>query len=487
MSTPNPTATFAQAFIPILVFLCLLLFGLFINPVILNNQMLPVEVLVMLSLTFTCLYLMRMGHSWSDIQKNITKKIGETVPVIMILIAVGVLIGSWMASGTIPMLLYYGISLVSPDWIYVFSFAICILFSLLTGTSWGSAGTIGVVMIGITEVFGAEVVITAGAVVGGSFFGDKLSPLSDTTNIAALATDIPVEEHIRSMLYTTVPAATLAAIVYIVLSPVFWGDLQNSAAELNMIALTLADLKSIFQFHILLLLPLVIVIYGSVTKKPIFLTLLFSSFTAMSLALMFQSFTISEVFQSLNTGFSISMVDPGIALESDVLSILNRGGLYNLKEGVYICLLVFMFIGALQTINAIEEVIKGMMGRIATRRQLIVTTLSTTWLASLIIANQYATTFLVAETFKDKFDELRVKRKVLSRSIEDAGTMMENLMPWTPSGLFMFSTLGVSSLSYAPYQFMSLFNIAIAYFFAMTGIACFYRKNSDENSSEASI
>jgi len=477
MSNQKSNASSKKAFIPILFFLILLLFGLFINPVVLKNDMLPVEVLVILSLTFTCFYLMYLGHSWKVIQSNITKKIGESVPVIMILMAVGVLIGSWIVSGTIPMLLYYGISLVSPDWIYVFSFVICILFSLLTGTSWGSAGTIGVVMIGISEVFGADIAITAAAVVGGSFFGDKLSPLSDTTNIAALASEIPVLEHIRSMLYTTVPAAILAAVVYTFLSPVFSGQLVDSATELSMISTTLSDLKAIFNFHILLLLPLFVVIYGSVTKKPIFLTLLVSAFIALSLGLIFQSFSISEVFNSLNTGFSTSMVDTSIELKSDVLNILNRGGLYNLKEGVYICLVVFMFLGALKTINAIEETIKSMMRRVTTRRRLIVSALSSTWLASLIIANQYATSFLIAETFKEKFDQLKVDRKVLSRSIEDAGTMMENLMPWTPSGLFMFGTLGVSSFSYAPYQFMSIFNIIIAYFFAVTGIACFYKKD----------
>jgi len=219
----NKSITFSEAIIPIAFFFVVLVYGLFIHPVILKESMLPLEVLILMALTFSCLYLLYLGYSWETILKHIRKKVGESIGVILILFAIGVLIGSWIVSGTIPMLIYYGISIIQPEWMYILAFLVCILFSLLTGTSWGSAGTIGIVMMGVAEVYGADLSITAAAIVGGSFFGDKMSPLSDTTNVASLATDVPLFDHIRSMAYTTGPAAIAAAIVYILFSPVFSG------------------------------------------------------------------------------------------------------------------------------------------------------------------------------------------------------------------------------------------------------------------------
>jgi len=473
---------FLKAFLPIGFFFCLLIYGLFVHPVIMGGSMLPLEIIILLALSFSILYLFKHGYNWNTIEKHIVKKVGEAIPIVLILFAIGVLIGSWIISGTIPMLIYYGISMINPSWIYIFSFLICIIFSLLTGTSWGSAGTIGVVMMGISQVYGADLAISAGAIVGGSFFGDKLSPLSDTTNIASLATDVKLFDHIHSMLFTTGPAAVIAGIIYIFLSPSI--NATTGVEELSSIKTTLIELEQLFNFNIILLLPLLVVIYGSVTKRPIFITLLSSAWVAMILALIFQSFSLEEVFTGFKSGFNVSMSDIELSKDSKVLNILNRGGLYNLIEGIVVSLLVFAFIGTLDVLNAIEVSIRKLMSMISKPYQLVVACLSATWVTNLTTSNQYATSFIIGTAFKDKFDKMRVDRKVLSRSIEDAGTMMENLAPWTPSGIFMSLTLGVGALEYAPYQFMSLCNIVIAYVFAFTGIAIFKsRKSTDEEES----
>ena len=463
---------FKKAIVPIAFFFVVLIYGLFVHPVIFSAGMLPLEILVLMTICFTAYYLMWFGYSWDILQKHIIRKIGESIPVILILLAIGVLIGSWIVSGTIPMLIYYGISVISPEWIYIFSFLLCIIFSLLTGTSWGSAGTIGIVMIGISQVYGADLAITAGAIVGGSFFGDKLSPLSDTTNIASLASDVKLYDHIHSMLFTTGPAAIIAAGIYIWLSPNI-DTATNASENLATIDRTLADLSGIFNFHIILLLPLFIVIYGTVTKKSIFLTLLNSAWVAMVLALLFQEFSLADIFATLKSGFNTSMSSYKTSDQSVVLNILNRGGLYNLIEGVMTCLLIFTYIGLLDAIDAINVSLSSIMKKINKSYQLVATTLTATWLINITTSNQYATSFIVGSAFKEKYDKLKVDKKVLSRSIEDAGTMMENLVPWTPSGIFMASTLGVAAFDYAPYQFISLINIVIAYLFAFTGIAIF--------------
>ncbi len=464
--------TVGQVIWPILFFIALLIYGLFIHPQFFGGDRLPLEVLILMAITFSSLYLFRMGYSWKTVQEHIIKKLGEAVPVILILFAIGVLIGSWIVSGTIPMLIYYGIGLINANWIYIFSFIVCILFSLLTGTSWGSAGTIGIVMMGISEVYDANLALTAGAVVGGSFFGDKMSPLSDTTNIASLATGVDVMEHIQSMIYTTGPAALLAGIVYFLFSPGLSGA-ETTTQNLAEVELTLSELSSIFNFNIFLLLPLVIVVWGSITRKPIFLTLLGSAWVAMMLALVFQDFSLQHIFNSFNRGFSTEMYSGG-ELKSGVVQILNRGGLYNLIEGIVISFLIFAFIGTLDVIQAIEISIRSIMDSIKRKSSAIAAALTATLLTNLTTSNQYATSFIIGATFNKKFDNMKIKRKVLSRSIEDAGTMMENLAPWTPSGVFMMGALGVSAFEYAPYQFLSLFNIIIAYVLAFTGWGCFF-------------
>jgi len=472
-----------QVIPPILFFFLLLIYGLFIHPQFFGiegrttyQNMLPIEVLILLAICFSAVHLFWLGFDWKTIEAHVTKKVGESVPVVLILFAIGVLIGSWIVSGTIPMLIYHGISIVNANWIYVFSFLICIIFSLLTGTSWGSAGTIGVVMMGISEVYDANLAITAGAVVGGSFFGDKMSPLSDTTNIASLATGVDVMAHIRSMMYTTVPSAIIAGAIYFALSPAFSAESATQTTDLSAVELTLSELDQIFNFHILLLLPLAIVIWGSATRKPIFLTLLGSAWVAMVLAFIFQPFSFNDIFNSFNKGFSVEMAG-NLDLKSNVINILNRGGLYNLIDGIVISLLIFAFIGTLEVTNAIDVSIRALMDGLKKRSHTVAAALTATLFTNLMASNQYATSFIIGEAFNKKFDNMGIPRRVLSRSIEDAGTMMENLAVWTPSGVFMMGALGVSAMEYAPFQFLSWINIVVAYFFAYTGVACFYKQS----------
>jgi len=471
-----------QVIPPIIFFFLLLIYGLFVHPQFFGiegrttyQNMLPIEVLILLAICFSAVHLFWLGFDWKTIEAHVTKKVGESVPVVLILFAIGVLIGSWIVSGTIPMLIYHGISVVNADWIYIFSFLICIIFSLLTGTSWGSAGTIGVVMMGIAQVYDANLAITAGAIVGGSFFGDKMSPLSDTTNIASLATGVDVMSHIRSMMYTTVPSAIIAGAIYFFLSPAFSAEAATKITDLSAVELTLSELDQIFNFNVLLLLPLAIVVWGSIKRKPIFLTLLGSAWVAMVLAFIFQPFSFNDIFNSFNKGFSVEMAG-NIDLKSNVIQILNRGGLYNLIDGIVISLLIFAFIGTLEVTNAIDVSIRALMDKLQKQSHTIAAALTATLFTNLMASNQYATSFIIGEAFNKKFDKMGIPRRVLSRSIEDAGTMMENLAVWTPSGVFMMGALGVSALEYAPFQFLSLINIVIAYFFAFTGIACFYKK-----------
>ena len=200
--------------VPVVVLVFLILYGLIWRPLVLGLPALPLEIIFIFASTITVAQLLALGHKWSAIQETIVAKFQKAMPAFFILFCIGLVIASWIVCGTIPMLVYWGLKVIDPAYIYILAFLAPVIFSTLTGTSWGSVGTIGVVLIGIAMALDANLGIAAGAIIGGAYFGDKLSPLSDTTNLAALAADVDLYDHIRSMLWTTIPSALFAGAVY---------------------------------------------------------------------------------------------------------------------------------------------------------------------------------------------------------------------------------------------------------------------------------
>ena len=341
----------------------------------------------------------------------------------------------------------------------------------------GLGGTVGVVIVGIAGAMGGHLGIAAGAVIGGSYFGDKLSPLSDTTNIAALAAGVTVYEHVQSMLVTTVPSALIAATAYAVLGAVYPPTV--GAAGSASLGPFLASLESVFAFNPLLLLPPAIVLGGSVLRKPTVPTLVASALVASVLALVFQPFPLADVLQSLAHGFDAAMVPGAEALPAGVATLLTRGGVYALIEAVVIAMLVFVFIGTLDHVGALDLVAGRAVRFATTRRAAILSALASSAVTNALTSNQYATSFIVADAFKARFDALRIPRKVLSRSLEDTGTMIETVVPWTPSAVFMVATLGVPYAAYAPWQLLTLVNLVVAPLVAILGVGCFYPASDD--------
>lgn len=465
---------FLDCMVPIIGLVLILIYGLIIQPIILKKSPISLEIIFLLGIFISVINLKRLNYKWEEIQNSMIKKISEALPAIFIIFTIGVLIGSWVISGTVPMLIYYGIKIINPEYIYIIAFIVPIIFSILTGTSWGSIGTIGVVIVSIASVNGANMSIVAGAVVGGAYFGDKMSPLSDTTNVAALSTGVSLFDHIRSMMNTTLPAAFLAAICYVILGYIY--KPVNVNTELVVIVETLNALKSIFNFNIFLLIPVFIVLYGSFTKKPTVPVLIISSFTAVFLAIVFQRFSIDNVFMVLNKGFNIEMITWSKDIPVNVIRILNRGGLYNLIESIVICIVVFAFLGTLELINAMPTVVEKCFGFVKTKSGTILSSMFATAITIAMTSDPRATLFFVGGAFKEKYDRQNIPRKVLSRSLEDFGTMLESILPWTTTGIFVYGALGISVADYWNWQFLSLFNFIIAIILAYTGIGCFYNE-----------
>lgn len=464
--------TFKNTIVPVIGLLIVLIYGLIIQPKVLNKGEMSLEMIFLFASVIGTINLFYLGFSWNDIQESMVKKITQGLPAMMILFSIGVVIGAWIVCGAVPMLIYYGIKIINPNYIYVVAFIVPIIFSLLTGTSWGSAGTIGIVIIGIAEVVGANLSIVAGAIVGGSYFGDKMSPLSDTTNIASLAAGVDLYDHIRSMMNTTIPAAILALISYGVIG--VFNPLNNSNLDLKMISETLKALEASFNFNILLLIPILIVLYGSLTRKPTVPTLIASSVVSIVLASIFQNFNIGNIVSVLHSGFNVKMIIGVNDLPDNVIRILNRGGLYSMASPVIVTFIVFVYIGTLDRINALPIIVEHVFKSVKTRETAIVSALGATGVTNAMTSNQFATSFIVAEAFKPKFDQLNIPRKVLSRCLEDTGTMIESMLPWTTTGLFMAATLGVSVMDYNRWQLLTIFNIIVAILLAVTGKGCFY-------------
>lgn len=226
---------------------------------------LPPEPLIIASTVVAGIIAVRLGHSYNDILNSIAQKIAKTMPAILILIAVGLMIGAWMVGGTIPMMIYYGLKIINPQFLLITAFLVTSVVSVCTGTSWGSAGTIGVAFMGVGAGLDVNLAAVAGAVVAGAYFGDKLSPLSDTTNIAALSTGVNLYEHIGHLLYTTLPSFIVAGIVYVITGL----NTHTAGAGIPEKVGTIMDtLGTIYHWNLLLVVPILIVLYGSIRQKP---------------------------------------------------------------------------------------------------------------------------------------------------------------------------------------------------------------------------
>lgn len=458
-----------------LVFLSVLIgYGLIWRPHFANQQALPLEVVFLLASCYSITQLLLMGYSWERIQDAVITKIAKGFPAILILFAIGIIIGSWIVSGTMPMLVYWGIKIIAPAYIYLLAFIIPIVFSLLTGTSWGSVGTIGVVLIGVATTIQADLGITAGAIIGGAYFGDKLSPLSDTTNMAAIATEVDLYDHIRSMMNTTLPSALIAGAIFFVMGFIH----PPAILEINeqTVGPALASISDMFSFNILMLIPPFIVLFGSIKKKPTLPVLLGSALSAIILAFVFQDFKTGDILMTLATGFNTSMSSIQGEIPLIMSSLFNRGGLYELNEAIMFTFMVFVFIGSLDILDAMPTIVRRAFGFVKKRAGIIISSLLASAFTNAATSNQSATSFIVGDAFKNKYDDFGIPRKVLSRSIEDYGTMIESIIPWTATAIFMSATTGVAFSDYWHWQLLSLINIVIAPILAITGIGCFYNE-----------
>lgn len=456
-------ATFIEAVIPIVVMMVLLIVGV-------GFMKLRAEPILLIVAIIAGIIAYRLGYSWSDMQEGIVEKLSMSMPAILILWVVGLLIGSWMYSGAIPMIIYYGVDIISPKYLVVSAFLITAIFSTITGTSWGSVGTVGVAVMGIAQGLGVSLPATAGAIVAGSYFGDKLSPLSDTTNLAPIAAGSQLYEHIKHMLYTTIPASIVAIIVYFIVGM----GAAGSASAAESVQLLQSQLGSMFNWNIFMLIPVVLILVGSLLKWPTIPTMLGSSFLAIFFGVISQGFTLKNGFTAMISGFNVSMTGFEGEVSSDILTLVNRGGAISMAGTTVLVFCAMGFAGIMSASGMLDVVLDAIMNRVKTATGLILSTIASCFTVAFVTGSSYLSILLPGQLFRDAYPRLNLKPKNLSRTLEDSGTVLVPLIPWSAAGAYMYATLGVPVLEYLPWAIFNYMGIVFAIIFAFTGFGIAY-------------
>lgn len=456
------TPTLAQSLVPIFSIAVLLGVGYGIFH-------LRIEFLLIAAAAVSGLIARRLGYSYKEMEEGIVESISKGMPAMLVVIVVGMLIGTWMSCGVIPMMIYYGLKIISPSLYLVSASIVCSIVSVVTGTSYGTAGTVGVAFIGIAQGMGIPLSHAAGAIVAGSYFGDKLSPFSDTTNLAPIAAGSNLFDHIKHMLWTTTPAWLAGLVLYYFLDRGVSGSLESEQMTLIM-----RTIPATFHFSIVLLLPPAITFYAAMAKKPIIPGMLVSSVVALVLAVIYQGVPWAAAVDTMVHGYVSNL---GIPL---VDTLLTKGGMLNMMDVTLIALCAFAFAGITRKAGMLDVLLQHMTRYAHTTGRLIAATAGSSVAVAVMTGSSFLTLLIPGELYAPAYKRMDLAAKNLSRTLEDSGTVIVPLVPWSIAGVYMAGTLGVPTVEYAPFAFMCYLGVFVALIYGFTGFAIAPRINGDE-------
>ncbi|MGG0669216.1 Na+/H+ antiporter NhaC [Sporosarcina koreensis] len=400
------------------------------------------------------------GWRWDEIEKMMVNGVSRALPAVFILLIIGIIVGTWIASGVIPTMIYYGLSIIEPSLFIPLVALITGIVSITLGSSFTSISTIGIAFMAIGEGLGFTPGLVAGAVISGAYFGDKLSPLSDTTNIAPAMAETDLFSHIKHMLWDTIPAFVIALILYWLVGR---SGVATHAVDTNDINLLKTGLGDVFTIHPLLLLMPVFTIILMMKRVPAIPALTIVGLLGAVLAVIVQGSSISSIAQVMTSGFS---VDTGIATLD---SLLNKGGLLSMLGTIGLLVIATALGGILEETGSFEVVTRKMIAGVRSTGTLISTTILSTFFIAFASGAQMLAIILPARTFVHTYKEMGIDTKNLSRCVEAAGTVGINLVPWGVPAIFAASTLGVSPGEFIPYAFFAILVPLINIIFGFTG------------------
>ena len=399
-----------------------------------------------------------IGRDYKGMEKAITKGISNGMDAIIILLIVGALVGTWISGGVVPSLIYYGLKVIHPSIFLLATLIICSLTSIATGTSWGTAGTAGIAMMGIGAGLGIPAPLTAGAVLSGAYFGDKLSPLSDSTILTASMSGVDLMDHIKGMLPVSIIGYVLAAIAFTVAGFAVGGG----AADMAQVNAVMSAIDGMFNVNLLCLVPMLLVVALLAMKKPSIPVITFGAVLGIVWGIVFQELAPVE---AIGTAWTQIPKDTGLVF---IDNILSRGGMSSMLWSVGIIIFGLGFGGLLDHIG-ILKVLAGKIEKLITGGGSLTTmTIGTGFLGNLFGSAMYVSLILTPKIMGEKYDELGYHRRVLSRNTEFGGTLTSGMVPWSDNGIYMAGILGVATLDYLPYMWLSFACISVTILFGYT-------------------
>jgi NhaC family Na+:H+ antiporter len=413
------------------------------------------------------------GHEWKDMGKAAVDGISQAMGAIFILLGVGALIGTWTMAGTIATIVHYGVQFLNPNWYYLACTVICGLLALTIGSAWTVVGTLGVGLIGIANLLGVSPEITAGAVISGAYFGDKMSPLSETTNLAPAVAGSDLFTHIKNMLWTTTPSIVIALVIFGI-----FGLRGDYAAPLDL-TIVLEAIESIFNIGLLTLIPLLVVLIMSLRRIAAFSTILVGALVGGLMAIILQPEAVlafvndpslstpvamvKGIWSAMATGFEINSQYEGLNI------LFSRGGMASMLETVWLIISAMAFGGVMEYTGLLARLIQPILKWARGDRRLLIATGLTSIGINLVAGDQYMAIVLPGRMYRDIYNEKGIAPETLSRQIEDTGTITSPLIPWNSCGAYMSATLGIATFAYLPYCFFNLINVAISLIYAAVG------------------
>ncbi|WP_435248149.1 Na+/H+ antiporter NhaC [Vibrio sp. nBUS_14] len=449
-----------MAIMPIVITLGILALQLFVF-----NDFTP-HIPLVIGISVTAFLAWLRGYRWEDIEDGILHTVRLAMQSIAILMLVGMIVGIWIASGTVPLLIQYGLTMLTPQIFLAASMLLCSVVSLSLGTSWGTVSTVGLALVGIGVGFDIPLYWTAGAVVSGAFFGDKMSPLSDTTNLAPAVIGVDLFKHIKNMLPTTVPAMVIALGIYLFVG---FNSAPLGHTALEKIELISQGIESNFNLSVWLLIPPVLVLACSLCKLPTLPSLFMGVISGAAIANLTQGVSLHELFQYAQSGYQI---ETGVA---EIDSLLARGGVQSMTWVITLVMISLGFGGALERTKCLETIVEAILKKSRSFLRLQTSALGTSIATNLVAGDPYLSISLPGRMFAPVYEKQGYSKLNLSRAVEEGGTLISPLVPWNAGGAVVISALGlgiadgnIENLLYIPLAFACWISPVISILYAAT-------------------
>lgn len=418
------------------------------------------HLLLIICLIVAVLASLKIGFSWDELQESMVKSISRAMQALFFFFLIGMAVAAWIQSGTVPALIYYGLNILTPTFFLPAGLIIASIASVATGSSWTAAGTIGIALMGVGVGMGIPAPLVAGMIISGAYFGDKMSPLSETTNLAPAIAGSDLYKHIGAMLYTTIPAYIISLIIYTVMGFKYAGATIDS----SIIADIQTTILSNFDIGIIVLLPIVVVLILSIMKFSAIPGLTIGIALSIPISMFIQGVSFVDILSTLNYGYSI---ESGVEI---VDSLFNKGGIQSMMWTFSLAIIALSLGGILTKSKILVVIIDRILTKVTSIRALPGLTVITAILVNATMGEQYMGIVVTGELYGYAYEKKGLQKRMLSRCMEEGGTLTACLFPWTTGGAFMFTALGVSNFAFAPYAFLNLINPLLGILLPLFGL-----------------